>query len=215
MSGNMDKRVDGSLAQLTGPLVGENLLCAFKEELIKQPVFQTMFGVSGERIFDRSRPSLNETILPALLLSWKSETFTSLDTYFEGMIDAIIALPVRLSGDFNALRRVGSMLQRFMGGPMDIFPKVPGLINFGVGSEFNYEGLAAFDGLTCPVIQITIPFKFDLLRFQILTQGTDFSAGLDQSDLKFVEDYLFGVIKDEDKSVLIPEGVLLETGETN
>lgn len=216
MSGsNFDTRVRKALDQVSGPLVGDNLLQAFKDEMIKEILFQVMFGSQGERIFIDKIPNWNETILPAMILGWKQETFNSFDTYFEGMINALIALPVQLSGDYNNLRRVGSMVQRWMGGAMSLFDKVPGLTMFGYGSEFNYEGTAKFDGFSSPAIQITIPFKFDLQILAQTVDGIDFTAPLDQADIGFIEKIILEVHDAETNKELFAEGVLIETGQTN
>jgi hypothetical protein len=211
---NQHARVDLPLSQVTGPLFGSNLLEAFKQELITEPVFQTMFGVNGERIFHAKRPNMNETILPALLLTWKQETFNSGDSYFEGSLDGLIVLPITLDGDFNAKRRVGSLFQRFMGGRMNVFSNVPGLIKFGYGTQFNYEGLARFDGISAPAIQMTIPFKFDLQLVRLKSQY-DPLAPLDNSDIGFVTEYLLKVTDVPTGQVLQPEGVMSVTGQTN
>lgn len=211
MSGNQTSRVDNAVSQVQAPLPGADLFLKFKSEMIRQVVFTTMFGGSGERIYIDKMPNLNDTILPCMLLAWKSETFSNVDTYFEGFVSMAIVLPVRLSGDYNALRRVGNMIQRFMGGTMNLFSgtnQVLGLTQFGFGADYNYEGLAEFDGLTCPVININLPFKFDLQLMQIQLPGFDLTGPLDQGDLGFVQEYHLTVIKDDNTSVLIPDGIL-------
>lgn len=212
MKGNLESKVNYPAGLVQGPLVGENLLDAFKHELITESVLQLMFGSDGCRIFTKDRPSLNESILPALMLTWKQETFNSGDSYFEGMIDGLIVLPTKIGGNFNHLRRVGSIFQRFMGGRMNLFSKVPGLVKFGYGTTFNYDGLIRMDGLTAPVIQITIPFKFDLQLVR-LQSPFDPQAPLDQSDIGFVERYILD-IKNSDTGDLLEE-VTVVTGQTN
>ena len=214
--GNLNTRVNRPLEDVTGPIIGQNLLQAFKDAIIKEKIFQAMFGVNGERIFITERPNINETILPALLLGWKSETYNSYDSYFQGLIDCWVVLPVRLEGDYNSLRRVGAILQRWMGGKQfNIFEEVPGLIEFGYGSEFNYEGLARFDGFSAPFIQISIPFKFDLQLLSIMLPGFDPLAPLDDSDLGWIEANFTKYVDSETGDVLIQEGILDETGQTN
>jgi hypothetical protein len=211
--GNQDARVDKPISLVTGPLVGSELLESFKQELITENVFQIMFGIKGERIFHEEIPNLNETILPAMLLSWKSETFNSNNTYFQGFINGWIVLPVKLEGNYNSLRRVASMVQRFMGGAMKIFARVPGLTEFGYGTEFNYDGLARFDGLAAPVIQMNIPFKFDLQLLRLDVAGFDPSAPLDASDEGFVTANIIDFINAENSTLL--DEVISETGQTN
>lgn len=214
-SGNNETRVTSSINMVTGPLVGENLLAMFKQEILKEPVFQVMFGNSGERVFVNEAPNINETILPALLLSWKRESFMSNVTYLDGTIDALVALPNQIEGDYNSKRRVANMLQRWMGGQMSLFDKVPGLTHFGHGTEFNYEGLAKFDGFSAPVITLSIPFRFDLSLLMQIVDGFDPMAPLDDSDVGFVERYILRVFDNDTGNTLIEEGVVVETGQEN
>lgn len=215
MSGKQESNVEAPIKMVKGPLPGEHLLEAFKESLATEPVFQLMFGTSGEHIFTKKRPNINETILPAMLLGWKSENYMSNQTYLTGFVDAWILLPVRLEGNYNALRKIASVLQRFMGGAMDVFSKCPGLTHFGHGTDFNYEGLAMFDGLALPVIQMNIPFKFDLNLMLIQSPGFDPNLPLDNNDVGNIEEILFGIKNADDNSDLIANDVLLNTGQTN
>ena len=219
MSGsNFETRVKAPLQSVAGRLIGENLLQSFKNEMLKESVFQTMFGTCGDRIYIDKIPNWNETILPAMILGWKSETYNSFDAYYTGIVTAIIALPVQLSGDYNSLRRVGNMVQRWIGGAMELFDGdnlVPGLTMFGYGSEFNYEGTAKFDGFSAPAISITFPFKFDLQILNQYMDGIDFRAALDEADLGFIEKILLEVREVENQKVIFQEGVLVETGQTN
>lgn len=166
MNGNNKNRVREPLADVRGTLVGSNLLSVFKSEMLKESVLRKMFGSNGEHVFLDEIPNVNETITPFVLLSWKTETFTSINAYFEGSVDCSVILPTQIKGDYNALRSVGALFQRFMGTTLDMFgpDKVLGLIEFGVGSVFDYQGLATFSGAQCPVIRINVPFKFDLQK---------------------------------------------------
>jgi hypothetical protein len=219
MSGsNFQTRVQSAIDQVGGRLIGDNLLAAFKAEMLRENVFQTMFGTNGDRIFIDKIPNWNETILPGLILGWKTETYHNRDTYFTGTVTALVALPVQFSGDYNNLRRVGNMIQRWMGAQMQLFDgenKVPGLTQFGYGAEFNYEGMAVMNGFSAPAIQISLPFKFDL---QLLAQdqdGVDFAGPLDAADLGFIEQVILEVHEAEHDKVLFQEGVLVETGQVN
>lgn len=205
-------RVDTPIAMVQGPLVGETLLDNFKNEIMKERLFQIMFGIQGERIFVKNHPNLNEEILPALLLDWKQETFNSGRTMFEGTISAMLAMPVRLEGDTNALRRVGSMIQRWMSGSMNLMDPagdnfVAGLIKFGYGALYDYAGLAQFSGLSVPVIQINIPFSFDLELLRLLTPGTDFEAALDDSDVSWLTDTLVQFVDTDSTQVINQEEI--------
>lgn len=213
---NQKSRVDQPGAMVTGPLAGEGLLENFKAEIIKESVFAIMFGENGERIFTQTPPSLNETILPCMVLSWKSEIFNSNDTYQDGFVTANLMMPVKLIGDYNALRRTALMIQRWMGGTMSLFgDSNPGLIKFGYGTDFNYEGLAKADGLSCPVIQMNIPYRFDLMLMSVQVDGFDPNLPLDDSDVGFVEQILLKVFDQETDNILLQQGVLVETGQTN
>lgn len=218
--GNKQDRVDLPIKQISGPLVGEDLLNNFKKELIKERVLQAMFGISGERVFITDHPNLNESIVPAFMLDWKQEVFNSNDTYFEGSVSAMVILPTQLSGDTNGLRRVGSIIQRWMGGPMDLFKPtsdsfVPGLVKFGYGSTYDYSGLADYSGVKFPVIQITIPFKFDLQLLRLQIDGFDPSQSLDDSDMGFLESIGLIVYETENNTVIFNEGIISATGQTN
>lgn len=204
---NINERINSPLLMVQGEIVGEKLLATFKSELIKETVFQKMFGTHGERIFDQKLPSLNQTITPCLVLRWRDETFKTYDNYLEGTVVAELILPVQLTGDFNSLRRVATILQRWMAGRMDLFTDNKGLIAFGYGANFNYEGMAKFDGFACPVIQITLPFKYDLAK---LRGEFDIEAPLDEADIGFVESFSLEIFDQETDKILIEEGVLVE-----
>ena len=209
---NQRTRVDEPLSVVTGPLVGESLLDNFKNEIIKERLFQVMFGTLGERVFVKTHPNLNEEILPALLLDWKQETYNSSRTMFEGTISAMLAMPVRLEGDTNALRRVGSLIQRWMSGGMTLMDSagenfVPGLVKFGYGALYDYSGLAQFSGLSVPVIQINIPFSFDLELLRLLTPDTDFEAPLDDSDVSWLTDTLVQFVDTDTTTIITKEEI--------
>lgn len=173
---NLQNRIKSPKSDVVGVLVGENLLDVFKSEMIKERVFQRMFGTGGERIYINEMPNVNETITPFVLASWSKERFNSIDTYFEGNIDVSIVLPTQIKGDYNALRHVGAMFQRWIGTTMNCFDKVLGLIEFGANSDYDYNGLAVFSGANCPVIKINMPFKFDL---QKISHGMSDEYGFD------------------------------------
>ena len=220
MANNQIERVENAISEVQGPLIGSNLLQSFKDQMLKQEVFRIMFGGSAEcadRIYVRKMPNVNESIVPFLILSWQSDTFRSFNQYFDGTIKGLLALPAHIQGDYNAQRRVGNMIQRFMGGPMKMFdPAVnPGLIEFGIGTQFVYDGLANFSGIQLPVIQMTIPFKFDLQQLRIQSPGFDPFSDLDEADLLWVEKYSASYIDGNDKKVLIEEGAILDTGQNN
>ena len=212
--GNQKTRIDFPTDLVRGPIPGEHLFEVFKSEMVKENVFRLMFGSLGERIFTTEQPNLNETILPALILQWRSETFQSNNCYLTGSVSAWIILPTRLKGDYNSLRKVGSIFQRWTAGAMSLFDKVPGLTMFGFGAEYNYDGLVSTSALSAPAIQITLPVKFDL-QLMRLQAPYDPTAPLDDSDVGFVEQYLLEVKDGKDQEVIFQQGVLITTGETN
>ena len=213
-NGNQKDKVEASWAMVTGPLVGSNLLQKFKSEMIKEAVFRKMFGETGDSIFIDKVPNINETILPAVILQWSRETYTSNNVYLDGSVDGSIVLPTKLTGDYNALRRVANMVQRWMGGGMNLWSDVPGLTQFGHGTEFTFDKLAAFDGFRVPLITMRIPFRFDLQYLRLLTDGFDPSAPLDDSDVGFVEEYDLN-FKNAENQNDITQGVKSVTGQTN
>lgn len=218
--GNKQDRVEKPLKHISGPLIGENLLINFKKEIIKERIFQTMFGAHGERVFITDHPSLNETIVPAIMLDWRQETFNSNRAYFEGSLSGMVVLPTQLSGDTNGLRRVGSMLQRWMGGGLNLFDPssesfVPGLVKFGYGTSFDYSGLADYSGIKFPSIQLSIPFMFDLELLRLQSDGFDPNQPLDDSDMGFLESIGLTVYETENNTVIFNQGVISATGQTN
>ena len=212
IAGNQGSKIEFPLSLIRGPLPGSDLFAAFKSEMIKERIFQLMFGEKGERIFVNEKPNLNESILPCVISSWQSETFMSNNTTIEGTVQALICLPTRLRGDENALRRVGSIIQRWMSGGMSLFDKVPGLTKFGFNSEYNYGNLPVADGFSVPVIEITIPYRFDL-QLMRLESIFDPNAPLDDADVGFIEKFILEVIDGETQAQL--EGVVVETGQAN
>lgn len=218
--GNKQERIDRPLKNVLGPLVGEDLLINFKKELIKERILQAMFGGAGERVFITDHPNLNESIVPAFMLDWRQETFNSNRAYFEGTISAMIVLPTQLSGDTNGLRRVASMIQRWMAGTMDLFNSesdsfVPGLVKFGYGATYDYTGLADYSGIKFPSIQITIPFMFDLELLRLESNGFDPNQPLDDSDMGYLESIGLTVYETDNNTIIFNEGVISVTGQTN
>jgi hypothetical protein len=221
MSDNLETRVQASVELVEGPIFGKNLMCTFKEQLLLQKVFRLMFGDGGERIFINEMPNINQEITPLLILKWNADTFNSGDVYYTGMIDAVIGLPVQVSGDENALKEVASVMQRFIGGPMKMFDpkKNPGLIKFGYGAEFKYGGMFDLSGIKLPAIEFTLPFQFDLQQMIIQQPGVDFFADLDVANLPWITQVTVG-LEPTDKNLnpvtpSIELEVTSETGQTN
>lgn len=209
MSGNRAGRVDLPIDKVTGPIFGKGLLETFKLEVAKEAVFQAMFGPLGERVFVAEMPNVNETILPAIELAWKRETFKSVNTYLDGQVVGRIYLPTQLKGDYNSMRRVASIFQRWLSTRFKPFtyPENKGLTMFGFGTEFDYTGLATFNGLSCPVIQMTLPFRYDLA---LLRGDYDPNLPLDNSDLGFIKEVLFNIFNEENKQALTSQRATID-----
>lgn len=214
--GNFEDRVEQSVEKVTGPLYGDNLLSELKKAMIKEQVFQSLFGVNGERIFVEEIPSYNDTVIPLIEFWWKSETYASRNTYLPGAVIGRIVLPLQIdrkNARPNFSRKVANMFQRFLGGDNhNLFDVVPGLIEFGYQMIFSYDHLLQLDGKNYPTITITVPTKFDLRLLQLQLPEIDWAGPLDTEEIGLIETYKI-TIADENSVVRIPEGVLVETDE--
>lgn len=179
--GNVDTKVKGSLSLIGGELPLDNLLATMKSEMVKQTVWQRMFGVNGENIFTDRMPSYNDTILPALELYWDGETFQSHDTIVSGTIQGKFLMPVMLKGDYNYFRRVAAAFARWLASRHQMFTLNPGLIEFGAGVSFRYNQIIEANGISMPIIGLTIPFKLDLTLFRQLRPEIDLTGDLDEA----------------------------------
>jgi len=214
---NFSDRVLAPLALITGGLVGADMLSRLKADMIGQRVFQAMFGSQGERIFVDEVPSYNETIFPLIEFYWNNESVQSQDTFLTGTIKGRIILPSKLESksDINIQRGIAAAFARFIGSAKcNVIPNVAGLIEFGVNIEFRYDRLFLMQGLTAPAIDFTIPFKFDLHWLAQTHPEVDLSDDLDAALVGWVESYSIKVL-DDNQDVIIPEGVLYVTGQTN
>jgi hypothetical protein len=212
---NYKDGVDKPLDRITGPLVGENLLSALKDAMLTQAVFKLMFGKTGEKIYTDKVPSYNDTNLPLIEFMWNGDHYENYDVYQTGTISGRIVLPVKLKGDYNALRRIALAFQRFLGSrACYLFDVVPGLIEFAAGIDFQYDKLLQCDGLTAPVIPFTFPVKFDLHLFAQKNPDIDLLGDLDADPIGWVTAYGFQVVSDEG-TVLTAAPPLLSTGQTN
>lgn len=197
---NQNDRVDFPIDLVQGPIPGSTLLETFKTAIIQERVFKLMFGDQGERIFIKDLPSLNETILPCIMAYWRQDQYKSNTTYLEGSIKLEIILPVRLRGDFNSLRRVATIFQRWLGsGNHDLYSSNKGLIGFGFDSSWNYESLAKLDAVAAPAIVANLPFRFDLA---LLRNDYDPTMPLDESDLEFIEGVTATIFDEETERTL-------------
>jgi len=215
--GNLNDRVVVPVGQIVGGLVGSNLLAQLKSDMVLQNVFKTMFGTSGERIFIAETPSYNETIFPMIEFYMSRETFQSFDTLITGSIMGRIILPVQMltKTDTNFQRALAAAFMRFLNSKKhSLFANVAGLIEFGANAEWVYDRMFVYTGVTAPAIDFTLPFKFDMQRYRLAKPEIDLDGDLDAALFGWVESYSLGVSSD-DGEVLIPEGVISVTGQTN
>lgn len=210
---NTEQRVVAALNIVQGPLIADNLLTELKVGLLKEQVFKTLYGNLGERIFVAQVPNYNQTITPFLEFYWGRDTYTNFDIYFGGTINGRIGLPAKLRGDTNQQRRVATALQRFFGAKSCsdmLHPQVPGLIEFGIGTNFEYDRLLDIDGLKIPVISFIIPYKIDLHLYEQANEGVDFRDVLDSQALPNLGTYTLNLVN-ELQNVLLTGEVPFET----
>lgn len=215
MAGNHRTRLEAALAQVEGTLVGSNLLSKLKEKMLTQTVLKTLFGNAGERIFINQSPNYNESIVPALELTWESEIGRSADVYHPGTIKGMIVLPAKFKADVNQQRLIGAVFQRFLESKAcNLFGDVAGLTKFGYETSYRYDRLLHNSGWDGPVIEMSIPVLFDMRLFQRSLENWDILADLDAGELGLMETYLIALFSEEGDE-LIAQGVLSETGEEN
>lgn len=159
--------------------------------------------------------SYNDTIFPLVEFWWDSETYDNDDVYFSGMIKGRFLLPIKFDGNFNLQRRIAAAFMRFLGaGQHNLFKRVLGLIEIGAGISFQYDQIFVADGIQCPAITFRMPFKYDLRVFTRAHADVDYKDRLDADLIGMIESY--GIeVKDEEGDVLIAEGTLSVTGQTN
>jgi hypothetical protein len=182
LAGNLTERLLAGISQIAGGLVGDNLLAQLKADMILQPVFQTLFGESGERIYINQTPAWNEDITPGVEFWWRRESFQSGDTYLTGAIGGHFVLPGRIDtkSDPNIPRALAATFQRFLASNQhQLFAKVFGLIEFGVNADYDYSTMIQADGFTAPRVALNLPFKFDLLLLRQQRPEIDYDAALD------------------------------------
>jgi hypothetical protein len=213
---NFEDRVEQPLALIQSPLVGANLLAAFKEKLTAQKVWQSMFGKDGERIFFDEIPNYNDTIFPLLELWWEAETYQSKNTRQSGSLVGRIALPVKLRGDkavdHNDMRRVALAIQRFIGSDKcNLFSAVPGLIEFGLNTTFQYMRLFQQGAIQVPAIEMRVPVLFDLRLYQRLVPEAEVEGDLDAELLPIVSSYTIQPV-DEEQADIDGSATVVTTG---
>ncbi|MGZ3686698.1 MAG: hypothetical protein ACXWPM_00025 [Bdellovibrionota bacterium] len=211
--GNFEKKVEEPLEQVSGILIGENLLPAVKAEMLLQPVFQKLFGCKGERIFIDKLPSWNDTIVPGVEFRWKGERWQSQDTRVYGTIVGMIVLPADLEARTDRFRAIVSTFMRWIDSKHGLFTAVSGLIEFGTNADFKYDNAIRANGVLFPVIDFTLPVVFDLTIFKAENPEIDLDGALDAELFGWVETYDIRM-RDDKGNVLIDTQILSKTGQT-
>ncbi|MFV8250243.1 hypothetical protein [Bdellovibrio bacteriovorus] len=203
--------IEPALEMVSGPVFAGNLMEKLKEALLKDPVMRKLFGNAGESIFVDKMPNYNKTITPFIEFYWTRDTYTNHDVHFSGTILGRIGLPPQLAGDVNKQRILAAIFQRFLGTDSCysmLHPTVPGLIEFAVGSVFEYDRLMDLDGLKIPVITMTLPYKIDLYMFRKAHPEVDFDALLSGDLLEDFEAYKLVLVDDSEHDLLEREVTL-------
>jgi hypothetical protein len=186
--GTYDDTAQRALDQVTGGLIGENLLSEFKAAMIEEAVFQRIFGKTGERIYVGRLPNYNDKVVPLIEFWWSEETWNNWDLRQPGTLNGRIVLPTALEGDFNRFRQLAATLFRFIGaGQHRMFERVPGLVKFGKGMSARYDRMIESSGAKYPVILFTLPFQFDGKYFEQLNEGIDLQGRLDAEAFDWLE----------------------------
>ncbi len=209
--GNTKDRVITGLDSIVGALAGPQMLEKLKATIIKEPVYQKMFGNKGERIFLNEDAAVNETILPLWEFQWDTETVMGADLYQTGFINSRILFPNNLSGKYDFYRLVAISISRFFNSQFftnDFLKQVSGLNEFAEDLNFAYNQTYKRGEMSVPALVMRIPFKFDLRRLRLIEDCTDFDAQLSALLLEQIASYSLE-IKDDDNNVLIPADVPL------
>ena len=206
--GNYKENVEKPLSLITGELLGQSLLPAVKRDMLKQKVFQQLFGKDGRRIFTEELPSANDTIIPLIQFLWQSEQWQSRNTRVSGVIQGMIVLPADLMGKTDKFRKIAGAFSRWMESGHELFKEVKGLIEFGKNLSFRYDQAVKADATMYPIIQMTLSCLFDLQKFRLANPEIDLDAPLDAPEIPDISTYEI-TITDENLNVLIPTGILL------
>lgn len=180
--GNLSERAEKGIAQVTGGLIGENLLQVLKEAVLKQNVFKTIFN---ENIFVDELPSYNDTILPAWEFRFNKELIEGFDLRHVGTINSRVLFPNSLIGNVSFHRKVALAIVRFFNADRsDIFSKVSGLTEIGENIDITYDLLFVQGAVKVPSIVITFPFVIDIRRFTIENPEIPLNDDLDADLIK-------------------------------
>ena len=207
--GNLETRAKKGVSQVSGGLIGENLLDVVKDAILAQSVFKTIFK---NNIFIDELPSYNDTILPAWEFRFNKELIQGGDLRHVGTVNSRILFPNNLAGMVSFHRKVALAVGRFFKAPRtDIFDNVSGLTEIGQNLDISYDMLFVQGGIKIPSIVFQIPFVFDVRRYRIenpeVPLDDDLDAALEEEWTQFIE--ISGVDEVADtKEVLIPESKL-------
>lgn len=210
--GNFDKKVAEPLSKISGPLIGENLLTAVKESMLKQGVFRKLFGEKGERIYTDKLPNYNDTAVPLIEFRWKGERWQSQHTRIYGTVVGSIVLPADLQGRTDRFRTIVMAFTRWIEASNDLFKRVSGLIEFGTNADFKYDEAIRAGADIFPVIDFNLPVVFDLTIFADENPEINLDGALDADLYGWIETYNIK-LTDEDSNVLIDTQVLSQTGQ--
>ena len=207
--GNLETRAKVGISQVTGGLMGENLLEVLKDAILNQSVFKTIFK---NNVFTDELPSYNDTILPAWEFRFNKEIIEGGDLRHTGTINSRILFPNNLAGLVSFHRKIALAVGRFFKAPRkDIFDNVSGLTEIGQKLDISYDMLFVQGGIKLPSIVMQLPFVFDVRRYRIenpeIPLDDDLDAALEEDWTTFIE--ISGVDEvAETKTILIPESKL-------
>lgn len=184
---------------VTGSLIGHNLLDEFKRLLISDAVLKKIFLEDGKRIFINERAAYSENLLPVMELWWENERQESTNTYINGVVSGRIILPKQVKGKLILQRQLMRAIVRFMGSDHfhEIFTTVKGLTQMGVGLSADYNKIIKVGSFECPLITFKLPYQFDVHLFERETPEIDHDNYLDSEEF---EDFLTTIIEVKDDS---------------
>lgn len=212
--GSYEENVKDPLKEISGILIGDNLLPAVKAAMLVQPVFQKLFGKDGERIAIKQLPSYNDTIIPLIEFRWGKERWQSQHNRIYATVIGRIILPADLDGHVDRFRSIVAAFMRWIESKHTLFADVSGLIEFGTDADFKYDEAFRSGGDIYPIIDFILPVVFDLTIFAAENPEIDLDGALDADLYGWIETYRIKV-RDENAHVLIDTNVLSKTGQTN
>lgn len=207
--GNLETRAKAGVDQITGGLMGAELLQILKAAILNQKVFQTIFR---ENVFVDEMPSYNDTILPAWEFRFNKELIEGTDLLHTGTINSRVLFPNNLAGKLSFHRKIALAIGRFFKADRsDIFSQVSGLTEIGQKLDISYDLMFVQGGIQIPSIVLTFPFVFDVRRYRIenpeIPLDDKLDADLEEEWTQFIEISGFDV-DNENSEILIAESQL-------